>query len=182
MTLKTNKIIVAVSLAVFAVLIAYIIINREWIVENLQIQSQGMKAQEEALITQTVTSFYEDYLDAINKNTTWLEVINKYTTGRAKNQVSGYALLFLDDASRSFQHLAKLLTPIQTKILSWANKKAQVLVDFSISEAIVGVQPKTVLFKQLITVEKKDGAWFISELADRTEKFDEYLKAQNILK
>jgi len=154
---------------------------RGYISELKERKAQTELAQDKSLIEATVNSFYSDYVKAINGNLTWVDLIDKYTSGRAKNQVSGYALIFLDDATHGAQHLAKITTPIQIKIISLGNQKAEALVDFSMNEGVAGEKLKIIPFKNLLSLEKQGSSWFITGIGERTERFDEYLKSQGIL-
>ena len=180
---KRNLLILAAILVIlFLGFIFYFPPLRTYINELKEKKAQTELAQDKSLIEVTVSNFYSDYVKAINGNLTWVDLIGKYTSGRAKNQVSGYALIFLDDAThQTAQHLAKVTTPIQIKIILLENQKAEALVDFSMNEGVAGEKLKTIPFKNLLSLEKQGNSWFITGIGERTERFDEHLKSQGVL-
>lgn len=178
---KRNLLILVAILIIFFLGFLFYAPLRVYISELKEKKAQTELAQEKSLIEVTINNFYSDYVKAINGNLTWVDLINKYTSGRAKNQVSGYALIFLDDATHDAQHLAKITTLIQIKIISLGNQKAEALVDFSMNEGVAGEKLKTIPFKNLLSLEKQGNSWFITGIGERTERFDEHLKSQGVL-
>jgi hypothetical protein len=134
--------------------------------------SKASVAQSED-VRQKAADFYTDFIYQINTNEDWAGFLDKYTTGEAKEKMSDRALELLHSAENGSQYIVRLMSPIEAETYEINGKSAKVFVNFDFGERIAGDAEKLSIIKKYLTFEKLDGDWVISEIFDRSDRFDE---------
>lgn len=172
----TNKKFLALGLVILFILLIGLFIYRQ------PLQEQLVASRNRIEIAKTVENFYKDYIQAINTNQNWPELVNKYTQGRASELLSMNAVFLLDSASNGGQYLARIMSPITVRFYDLTPKSAKVLVDFKMEQQIVGNPNQIAEVKKLLVLEKQDSSWVIVEDLDRSERFDKWVNEQMPIK
>ena len=126
-----------------------------------------------AAAKQRAADFYADFIHQINTNEDWAGFVDRYTTGEAKEDMSAAALELLNSAKNGSQYIVRLMSPIEAETHEIKGNRATVLVDFDLGERIVGDAEKLSVVRKYLTLEKIGGNWVISEIFDRSDRFDE---------
>jgi len=169
-----NKKIFAISLVVIILLIALFVYRQP-------IQEQLVESRNRIAITQTLQDFYKGYIEAINTNQNWPELVDTYTSQRAKVLLAARAGFFVDNASQGKQHLAEIVSPITIRFYESAPSQVKVLVDFDLEEGIVGHRQTIYAIEKLLVMEKIGDKWIIVGDFDRSDNFNEWANEQNFL-
>jgi hypothetical protein len=150
----------AIAILIVAGITAYYFISKENITQS-------------AAAKQKAADFYTDFIYQINTNDDWAGFVDKYTVGDAKEDISAAALEILKSAENGSQYLVRLMSPIDAKTHEISGNSASVLVDFDLGERVVGDEENLSAVKKYLTLEKIGGDWFVSEIFDRSDRFDE---------
>jgi len=126
-----------------------------------------------AAAQQKAADFYADFIHQINTNDDWTGFVDRYTVGKAKEDMSAAAVELLKGAENGSQYLVRLMSPVEAETYRIKGGSAAVLVNFDIGERIVGDAEKLSAVRKYLTLEKVDGNWFVSEIFDRSDRFDE---------
>lgn len=128
-----------------------------------------------AAVEQKAAGFYADFIHQINTNEDWTGFVDRYTTGKAKEDMSAKAVELLKSAENGSQYLVRFMSPVEADSYDMRRDSATVLVNFDIGERIVGDAEKLSAVRKYLTFEKVDGEWLISGILDRSDRFDKEL-------
>lgn len=169
----TNKKFIPISLVILFVLLMTLFIYRK------PIQEQITASRNRIEIVNTIESFYKDYIQAINTNQNWPELVQKYTQGRASEALSMNAVFLLESASIGSQHLASIISPIIVRFYDLTPESAKALVDFEMKQQVVGNPNQIAEVQKLLVLERSENRWIITEDLDRSDRFNEWINQQN---
>jgi len=157
---KVVGIVAAVAILILSGLAIYYFASRDKVVQS-------------AAARQKAADFYADFIYQINTNDNWVGFVDEYTVGKAKEDMSGAAVELMDSAKNGGQYLVRFMSPIEAKVYETNGNRVTVLIDFDLGERIVGDAERLTVVKKYLTMEKIEGDWYVSEIFDRSDRFDE---------
>jgi hypothetical protein len=128
------------------------------------------------MVERVVKNFYTDFAVKVNTNDGWEELIEKYLANNAETLMLGRASKLCYDAEHGSQHVFKFTSPINIRIYKFEDDAAQVLVDATFAENLIGGQPQEGTLQKLLVLDKMDNQWRITADLDRTASFNQYVE------
>lgn len=171
--INKNKKIIAISLASLFILLIGLLIYRQ------PIQEQLIASRNRIAVADTIKSFYQGYIKAINTNQNWPELVDRYTQGRASELISINAVRLMDDAIKGSQHRVDIASPIYLRFYELGKDSAKTLVDFEVEQSIIGNPRQRAAVQKLLILEKVGNRWMIAEELDRSDRFNQWANQQN---
>ena len=132
-------------------------------------------AQDKKAISSLVHGYYYSYYTAVNSNNGWNKIIANYTTSTASITVAANGQTLLNDAAKQEQYWISTSSPVVVRLYSYTSNAAEVLADGTYSAGVVGYKPAQILVQQMLSLEKVNGRWYITNIFDRSDKLNAYI-------
>ncbi len=132
-------------------------------------------SEDKLAVSALVHGYYYKYMQAVNNDIGWNELISDYTTSSASLVVAVDEKKFTSTSTSRGQYWISSSAPIALRIFSYSPAKAEILADGEYQISAVGYPPSNTRVRQLLILEKVNGRWYITDISDRTDKFNTFI-------